>query len=58
MKTATITIRIAEEEKEKLAAIALKKDVPVSQVVREACKFYLLEGEKRKWELIQFILRN
>lgn len=40
-KDTTITIRIAEQEKEALKAAAAKRDVPVSQLIREAIKDYL-----------------
>lgn len=45
MKTATIGVRIKEEEKEKLEAIAASKDIPLSQLVREAIKNYIQEEE-------------
>lgn len=41
MKNSTITIRINEQEKEKIAAIAAEKDVPVAQIIREAIREYL-----------------
>lgn len=41
MKDARITIRINELEKEKIAAIAAKKDVPIAQIIREAIREYL-----------------
>lgn len=41
MKNSTITIRINELEKEKIAAIAADKDVPVAQIIREAIREYL-----------------
>ncbi len=46
MKNTTITIRISEQEKEALVAIAAKKDVPVSQLVREAIREYLKQEGK------------
>lgn len=38
MKTEKITIRISEEEKEALKALAADKDVPMSQLIREMIK--------------------
>ena len=38
MKTSTITLRISEEEKEKITEIARKRDIPVSQLIRELCR--------------------
>ena len=36
MKTASITIRLSENEKEKLVELANKKDISVSQLIRES----------------------
>ena len=36
MKDEKITIRISEEEKEQLKMIAAKRDIPMSQLIREA----------------------
>ena len=38
MKTETITLRISEEEKQKITELAKKKDIPVSQLIRELCR--------------------
>lgn len=38
MKLESITIRIAESEKEQLKEIANKLDVPMSQLIRQAIK--------------------
>ena len=38
MKSEKISIRISEEEKEKIAAIAKERDVSVSQIIREFCR--------------------
>lgn len=38
MKLESITIRIAETEKEQLRAVAEKLDVPMSQLIRQAIK--------------------
>lgn len=45
MKTATIAFRLSEVEKEQLEKIATTKDIPVSQLVREAIRKYLLKKE-------------
>lgn len=45
MKTATIAFRLSEKEKEQLENIATTKDIPVSQLVREAIRKYLLKKE-------------
>lgn len=41
MKTDTITIRIAETEKEALKQLAAKMDIPMSQLIREAIRDYV-----------------
>ena len=38
MKDEKITIRISEEEKEQLKMIATKRDIPMSQLIREAVR--------------------
>lgn len=38
MKNVSITFRLSEAEKEKLEVIAKKKDIPVSQLIREAVR--------------------
>ncbi len=45
MKTATITLRISEEEKQKIIELAKKRDIPVSQLIRELCREIFNEGE-------------
>ena len=45
MKTSTITLRISEEEKEKITEIAKKRDIPVSQLIRELCREIFEEVE-------------
>lgn len=45
MKNATITLRLSEEEKEKLKSMAAARDIPVSQLVRELCKKIFDEKE-------------
>ena len=46
MKTSTITLRISNEEKEKITELAKKKDIPVSQLIRELCREIFQEEEK------------
>ena len=41
MKDSQITIRISEAEKEAIKAYADKKDIPVSQIIREAIREYI-----------------
>ena len=38
MKNTTITFRIKESEKEQLELVAAKRDIPVSQIIREAIR--------------------
>ena len=38
MKDTRITFRLTEEEKAKLYELAAKRDIPVSQLVRELCR--------------------
>ena len=45
MKDSSITFKLSEKEKEKIVLAATKRDVPISQLIREALKKYL-EGEK------------
>lgn len=45
MKNSTIALRLKEEDKNRLEEIAKKKDIPVSQIIRELIKEYL-EGVK------------
>lgn len=45
MKTSTITLRISEVEKNKIIEEAKRRDIPVSQLIRELCR-ELFEGEK------------
>ena len=46
MKNSTITIRINDQEKTKLAEIAKEKDISVAQIIREAIREYLAKIEK------------
>lgn len=41
MKNSTITIRINDQEKARLAEIAKEKDISVAQIIREAIRDYL-----------------
>ena len=41
MKDATITIRISEQEKHYLMEAAARKDIPLSQLIREALREYV-----------------
>lgn len=38
MKNETITLRISEEEKQKIQKLAKERDIPVSQLIRELCR--------------------
>lgn len=44
MKEARITFRIKEEEKEQIEAIALNKDIPLSQLMRELIREAIKEA--------------
>ena len=48
MKTSTITLRISEEEKNKIIELAKKKDIPVSQLIRELCRKIFEEKENNQ----------
>ena len=48
MKTSTITLRISEEEKNKIIELAKKKDIPVSQLIRELCRKIFEEEESNQ----------
>lgn len=45
MKNTTITIRINNQEKARLAEIAKEKDISVAQIIREAIREYLVKIE-------------
>ena len=45
MKNAAIAFRLTEQEKATLEALAAKKDVPVSQLIREAIRKYIQEED-------------
>ena len=38
MKDTTITFRLSETEKQKIVEIAKKRDISVSQLIRELCR--------------------
>ena len=46
MKTETVNLRLAPEEKEKLAAAAAARDISISQLIREAYREYLRKEVK------------
>lgn len=46
MKDTTITFRLTEQEKEKIIAAAAKKDIPFSQLIREAIREFIREEVK------------
>ena len=45
MKTSNITFKLTDTEKEAIRALAHKKDVPMSQIIREAIKKYIQEAK-------------
>ena len=48
MKDEKITIRISEEEKEQLKMIAAKRDIPMSQLIREAVRKLIETNEEER----------
>ena len=46
MKDTTITFRLSEQEKEQIVALAARKDIPFSQLIREAIRKYIQEEDK------------
>lgn len=46
MKDTRITIRLEEIDRARLELLAIKKDVPLAEVVRTALKNYIKESEK------------
>lgn len=46
MKDSTLTLRISEQEKEQIKALAQKKDIPASQLVREILRNYIKEAAR------------
>ena len=47
VKTEVLNIRISENEKAKLKEIAAKKDIPMSQIIREIIKNYIQEESQK-----------
>jgi predicted DNA-binding protein len=45
MKTSNITFKLTDAEKEAIRALAARKDVPMSQIIREAVKKYIEEAK-------------
>lgn len=45
MKTSNITFKLTDAEKEAIKVLAAKKDVPMSQIIREAIKKYIQEEQ-------------
>lgn len=45
MKDTNITFKLSEAEKERIKALAARKDIPMSQLIREALKKYLESEE-------------
>lgn len=48
MKDTNITFKLSEAEKERIKAAAAEKDIPVSQLIREAVKEYFESREVYK----------
>lgn len=48
MKDTNITFKLSESEKEAIKAAAAEKDIPMSQLIREAVKQYLSQKEGKK----------
>lgn len=48
MKDEKITIRISEEEKEQLKMIAAKRDIPMSQLIREAVRKFIETNQEER----------
>jgi predicted DNA-binding protein len=46
MKDSRITFRLTEEEKEKLYELAAKRDITLSQLIRELCEEIFNKEEK------------
>jgi hypothetical protein len=46
MKLANITFKLTEAEKEAIRALAARKDIPMSQLIREALKKYFESEEQ------------
>lgn len=48
MRDTNITFKLSTTEKEAIRKLAAKKDVPISQLVREAVKQYLKQEDLKK----------
>ena len=46
MKDTNITFKLSEAEKEAIKAEAARRDIPMSQLIREAVKDYIQKEEK------------
>jgi predicted DNA-binding protein len=46
MKDSRITVRLTDNDRKQLEIIALKRDVPIAQVVRDAIELYIKESVK------------
>ena len=46
MKDTNITFKLSEAEKEAIKAAAARRDIPMSQLIREAVKDYIQKEEK------------
>ena len=44
MKDTNITFKLSEADKEQIKALAAKLDIPMSQLIRDAIKKYIQEG--------------
>lgn len=49
MKDTNITFKLSEAEKEEIRTLAASKDIPMSQLIREALKKYF-ESENKKYD--------
>ena len=45
MKDIVITFKASESFRDQMKAYAAKKDIPVSQLIREAVRFYIQEAK-------------
>ena len=46
MKDSNLTIRLSEQEKQKIKELAAKRDIPVSQLIRELCREIFQKEDK------------
>ena len=46
MKDTNITFKLSESEKNAIKELAAKMDVPMSQIIREACRMYIQKEGK------------